>query len=226
MKAHNAGRQHGRMVRRRLGRDVRGWKRREQALVRNVWRAWRRWREGRIERAKQWVERWMPESVGDGWEPASWARSGEVAMRWWRKGQGWSPTKHAHFRRLEHQHEKRVEWWEVERAVENVRDARARMKEDRRMLAEERAELEHVQDEQYGRWVREEGQWRELMRREEERRLVREVRWMEDEMRYWEEGDEWMFIQEEEEIMVLLRVLQWWVWCCLRAWRGACSEEV
>jgi hypothetical protein len=110
LKAHNAGRQHGRMVRRRLGRDVRGWKRREQTLVRNIWRAWRRCREGRIERAKQWVERWMPESVGDGWEPASWARSGEVAMGWWRKGQGWSPTKHAHFRRLKRQHEKRVEW--------------------------------------------------------------------------------------------------------------------
>ena len=100
------------------------------------------------------------------------------------------------------------------------------MKEDRRMLAEERAELEHVQSEHYVRWVREEGQWRELMRREEEMRLVKEVRWMEDEIRYWEEGDEWMFIQEEEEIMVLLRALQWWVWCCLRAWRGTCSEKV
>ena len=49
----------------------------------------------RIERAKQWVVRWMPESVGDGWEPASWARSGEVAMGWWRKGQGWSVTDQA-----------------------------------------------------------------------------------------------------------------------------------
>ena len=41
MRLHCTGRQHRRMERRRMGRDVRGWEGRERTLLRKQWRGWR-----------------------------------------------------------------------------------------------------------------------------------------------------------------------------------------
>ena len=81
---HNVGRQHGRMERRCrwLGRDVREWRVRERALVGKLWGASNRCRQGRLMRAAQCVQRWVPETTED--ELHIWDRSEVVARGRWR----------------------------------------------------------------------------------------------------------------------------------------------